>query len=1573
MNRAVASRTRVAVPGIVVMSLIAVFLAAGAGFAQTHAPHRSEGPPQRDYMQHRPLPVSASDYVILQFADAPLASYDGEIVGLPGTRPLSGRLDLASAASDAYLRHLARRREAYRGWLSNLGAKNGSAPQIVREYGVTFNGIAVRLNGATPEHLAEGPGVIGWEYSRLYRPSAADGVDLVRAIDVWPLTGGLETAGVGVRVGIIDSGIDEAHAAFWCKNSIPHRVYFSGDASGNDATALVLDHGTHVAGIIGGCAIHDEVFGRFSGIAPGAELLDFNVFPGYGHGYEAYSGAALAHDVMAALEQAVIDGIDVINLSLQGRVEAAIDFLAQSVNSAVDAGAVVVVAAGSTGPGSATIQSPGGAAKALTTGASGGGTLIGVPIEVSAEDGSRSFLAAGGDFEAFKALPSAPEALVNWADTGGGVTACAPAPDPAVVAGKVVLINDGGCSYTEKIRHAQQAGAIGVIVSSNMSGPPISMRHDGKGTPPSIPALMVSSADGAAILDALPARATFDDSQRKVYSGGADIVAGFSSRGPSPFDHLIKPDVTAPGVNIPSPVLHDQFATLQGTSFAAAHVSGAAAVLRQLHPEWSASDIKSAIVNTAVPMLRPNGEPFDLLAQGSGRIDVYAASRTPLTVEPVNAGFGFWRQGPVTATRELTLKNVSGADLSCSLAGTGPAMLELSAYGVELAQGETAKLRLDLDAARVAADLRGDFSGEIQLTCGDTTLRVPWWVGVDLPDEQVDVARTKDDPTACADLVITDFRIIPTFPIENQNAQIEIDVKNQGTCDSLSFLVQWKSAQFAPTGPTDFIPGLVAGATTTANFQYAFPEAGNFTTVANADSDDTVEEFNENNNLEIVPVTVLKEGIDLVISDFTVEPAPGVDASIPPLPVQDRLSRASITIQNLGNRAAGDFLVRWGPALLEPALQTQVNGLDPGASTTVFFDYTYDIARTVSTTARVDSSFAVGEVDETNNVESMSLTIEPQRPDLEITALFFAPAQPVRGIGGTAWVVVRNRGNTAAPSFILEWKPTELSAPLASQVNGLDAGESAIVSFDYTYKFFGTFLSTATLDRTDDVNELDEDNNTRDLEVVVEEDFIDLQIIEMDIRSGPPGLACERIDPQKLEEPILTQGRNVNVCIKIINNGNAPSNSFVVEWNPDSLGLITPSPGTLVTQIDTVEAGEVVELPIDYIYNQHGNFRAVAEVDAFNNVEESNEANQLFLENVVVQPAPIDLVITSFVIVPASPIRGSKATAQITVKNTGPYPTDAFSVRWKPTGIEAGGGPTAQVPGLNAAGQPDDSVTVEIDSKFSVAGPYTSFAEVDTFNQIIEANENNNVAFRSVTVQPRETTLSIDFDRIKVLQGFEDGLDEDGEWKVLFAVLDPTGNCSTTIDFPAPAPNVDINIDGIRCSQFSDGSVEDGDNLNTNKVINVTLLESYPLVLAAIALEVDPTSAPELPGAVIQFWNAADYRGVGVLTVPSVEGECGGGHCYDLTYGVGIVSEPPVLYLTGGTEPIAESKSVIVPDFPIMLPDGLAQLLPKDAILPAELTRNPDEYWDWDRYTTVFIDDFESGDLSGGGWTAVTQ
>jgi hypothetical protein len=433
---------------------------------------------------------------------------------------------------------------------------------------------------------------------------------------------------------------------------------------------------------------------------------------------------------------------------------------------------------------------------------------------------------------------------------------------------------------------------------------------------------------------------------------------------------------------------------------------------------------------------------------------------------------------------------------------------------------------------------------------------------------------------------------------------------------------------------------------------------------------------------------------------------------------------------------------------------------------------------------------------------------------------------------------------------------------------------------------------------------------------------------------GPPGEAC----PPGAFEPQLVQGANVNICIQVTNEGNRPAGPFIVEWNPDTLGLITPSPGTLSTQVNAgLGPGESINIPFDFIYHQFGNFRTVAKADAFDNIDESNEANNLRIVNVVVAPAPIDLQITSFTMSPSSPIRGSRATATITVQNFGGYPTGAFYVQWKPKGEDTRPARLARIEGLNSVGQPNDSATVQLESSFLIAGPYTSWAMVDAFDQVIESNETNNVATLNINVQPRQTTLNVNFNTVPVYQGFEDGIDDNGEWKMLFAVIDPnaTGRCNVTLDLDVTS--VDINEDGLHCTTFSDGSVEDGDTLSPGRTIQLTLVESFPLLLAAIAFEADPLNAPEQPGYTFAFWSAADYRGVGAATALGQGCECCGGRCYDLNYSIDIVSEPPPLY---GGAALSEVTSAEV----IVIPGGVSQLMPFEAELPEGVIRSDVPY-----------------------------
>jgi len=719
-----------------------------------------------------PMPGPAvADYVIVELQDLPLARYDGRIPGYPATRPEPGkRLDLRSPAAHAYARYLAERREAFKGWLR----RNAPNAQVVREFEIVAHAVAVKLNGHAAEALARGPGVARVTPSVLYRPTMNVSIGLIGAPAFWAKLGGPEQAGAGIKVAIIDTGIDLTNPFLSdagypavpqidaCRpfvkpggrntnnKVIVCRVYASGVAPGAAAPLelMVFDHGTHVAGTVAGnfgtTAVLTFTAAGFtttvpihglSGVAPRALLGDYNVFPGFGAGFVAFGGGAFSHDIAAALEDALRDGMDVANMSLGGPVQGPHDFLAEAVNAAVEAGMVVAVAAGNSGPGDMTVESPGSAEKALTVGASTNPHFLGIPVTVISGTETLTFGAAVGEFNPY--IPPVSNAPFTITVPANGCTAIT-----NEISGTVALIDRGACTFTTKIRNAQNAGAIGVIVINNVAGDPVAMGHDGTEPKPTIPAVMVARGDGA-MLKALAGKTTVsvDGTQPQEFvTGSADIIAGFSSRGPTPFTFLIKPDVTAPGVNILSSVFNSEFAFFQGTSMATPHGAGAAALLRQLHPDWSPDQIKSALVNTAKrPVwhhIRGIETATGALTRGGGRIDLAAAAETPLTIEPASVSFGFWNGNrSVADARALKLTNVSGAALSCALQVEvlrGHPALEVSVSPSSVSfpnPGDIAMVTLSMSGGRALPT--GDYEGDLTLTCGGKTLRVPWWLRVD--------------------------------------------------------------------------------------------------------------------------------------------------------------------------------------------------------------------------------------------------------------------------------------------------------------------------------------------------------------------------------------------------------------------------------------------------------------------------------------------------------------------------------------------------------------------------------------------------------------------------------------------------------------------------------------------------------------------------------------------------------------------------------------------------------------------------------------------------------------------------
>jgi minor extracellular serine protease Vpr len=662
-----------------------------------------------------PLRQTQDEWYVVTLTDPPAAAYEGGIPGLARTRPAPGRrLDPAAPEVAAYRAHVQARQADYRAWLATRSPR----AQVERSATLVANALTVRANGTSPRTLAQGPGVATVTASWLYRPTMNVSTDLVGAPAVWSAAGGRVGAGAGVKVGVIDSGIDDTHRFFACKGEIPHKVYASGVA-GDTSNVLALDHGTHVAGTVAGCVTELEdgpVTGTISGMAPGAELYDYNVFPGYGAGWVAFGGSAFSHDIVAALEDSVADGMHVVNMSLGGSVQGPHDLLAEAVNATADAGLVVAVAAGNSGPGDSTVDSPGSAVKALTAGASTNPHFVGISVTYDSGAGPTTVGAATGDFAAWEEGP-VTAGYTHTSPANGCTTITSD------VAGRIALIDRGVCTFSTKIRNAEAAGAVGVLVANNVAGDPVGMAHDGLAFP-GIPAAMVGLAEGAAMKPS--GVVTVDGSNaQEVVTANADIMAGFSSRGPAPFTGVIKPDLTAPGVNVYSSVFDDGFAMSQGTSMATPHLAGAAALLLAAHPAWSPQDVKSAMVTTA---RRP---VFDhvtgqvatgVLARGGGRLDVAAATAVPATFDPASVSFGVWSGNKaVTVQRTISVRGGSG----CAVTVAGGDGL-VTANPVTVSSGDT--ITATLDAGQAPG---GDYEGDVVVTCGGTDLRLPWFVRID--------------------------------------------------------------------------------------------------------------------------------------------------------------------------------------------------------------------------------------------------------------------------------------------------------------------------------------------------------------------------------------------------------------------------------------------------------------------------------------------------------------------------------------------------------------------------------------------------------------------------------------------------------------------------------------------------------------------------------------------------------------------------------------------------------------------------------------------------------------------------
>lgn len=607
---------------------------------------------------------------IVQLDEPALAAYTGGIHGLSATSPeVTGApsLDVDSSASQAYLSHLEDRQDEF----ATLAERRlGRDVPILSTYDAVLNGVAVEADSSEIAKLAALPGVAA-VYPETVREMTTDvSNDIIGSPAVWggDTGSGAATRGEGVIVGILDSGINPEHPSFAAvdgegyqhENPLgagsylgvcdPSNAGQADEAICNDKLigAWAFDprstsaqdtdgHGSHTASTAAG-NVHEATFDiggteftrTVSGVAPRANVIAYRVCV-----TDCPTGA-----ILAGINQAVIDGVDVLNYSISGSDSPWSDPVELAFLDAFNAGVFVAAAAGNDGPGASTVAHTGpwtAAAAASTTSRAFVQTMDVTPASGTGLTGIATVPGDGGP-----AVTEPIEASLRDAAELDNALGCQPFASGSL-AGSVALIDRGSCEFSVKVRNATSAGAVAVVVANNAGGPPSTMGGL-EGT--TIPAVMIdrpSGADVRELLAAGDATVRLDvDSEMVIDEAWGGVMADFSSRGPSRLE-LLAPTLTAPGVNILAAGAGeaDRYELMQGTSMASPHVTGAGALLTALHPDWSPSQIRSALALSADPetLVNGDGSSAGVFDQGSGLMDVDAAGRVGLVLEETYGSF----------------------------------------------------------------------------------------------------------------------------------------------------------------------------------------------------------------------------------------------------------------------------------------------------------------------------------------------------------------------------------------------------------------------------------------------------------------------------------------------------------------------------------------------------------------------------------------------------------------------------------------------------------------------------------------------------------------------------------------------------------------------------------------------------------------------------------------------------------------------------------------------------------------------------------------------------------------------
>jgi minor extracellular serine protease Vpr len=548
------------------------------------------------------------------------------------------------------------------------------------------------------------------EESTKYKLDLENSVKMVDANRIWELKDALNSnvTGKGIKVAVIDTGVNYSQPILGGGIGPNYKVVGGYDFVDKDNDPMDIDgHGTAVAAIIAG---KDD---RFTGMAPDASILAYRAIT------EVRETSTAA--IVQAINRAVLDGANVINISLGSAVSDAA--LGIAINHAVDAGIVVVAAAGNSGPSGGSIDYPSALNDVISVGASSniGSSLLKADFTIPEIGRSFEAIPMNNTISTNKPLTSK---LVYVGLGGKDDVANLNLKDAIAVAKR------GTYFFSEKAKNVQEKGAVALIVFNNVTQNFVGILKD----PVSIPVASISGADGEYILNSL---LTKELTGNFTINSNPYQVVWFSSRGPASQFYL-KPNLIAPGYDVETADYQGGYQNISGTSFAAPHVTGAVALIKQERPKLNPYQIMSLLMDNAEP-LTTGVENYPVDVQGAGLMQVYNTIISDFVVLPGSLVFHLSPFNQTRTNRTLQIVQLSGENLNIKIAPdwSGPDSVLIRQKDTTIING-SAFITIE---AQLNTQNYGTYYGWLNISSGKNAQRIPIKVQVN----PVGISIIKDD------------------------------------------------------------------------------------------------------------------------------------------------------------------------------------------------------------------------------------------------------------------------------------------------------------------------------------------------------------------------------------------------------------------------------------------------------------------------------------------------------------------------------------------------------------------------------------------------------------------------------------------------------------------------------------------------------------------------------------------------------------------------------------------------------------------------------------------------------------